>query len=57
MAVSIYAVMLRHSCGYQAAIHCKLCGRPLEYKDRPGLFCPHCGRRVAVICPGCGRLW
>ncbi|MDI6719482.1 MAG: DNA helicase PriA [Methanomicrobiales archaeon] len=49
--------MLRHSCGFEANIHCKKCGGPLEDRDRIGLFCPRCGRRVTAVCPGCGKLW
>ncbi|MDD1675239.1 MAG: DNA helicase PriA [Methanomicrobiales archaeon] len=49
--------MARHSCGYEARIHCKKCGSLLTYKDRAGLYCPNCGRRVTTVCPGCGKAW
>jgi len=49
--------MARHECGFEAPIHCKKCGSPLDSNERTGLFCPHCGRRVSMLCPGCGRLW
>ncbi|MDH7592838.1 MAG: DNA helicase PriA [Methanomicrobiales archaeon] len=49
--------MLRHSCGYNSKIICKKCGTELLYRERAGLYCPACGRRVSVICPGCGKVW
>ncbi|MCK4270978.1 MAG: DNA helicase PriA [Methanogenium sp.] len=49
--------MLKHSCGYEAEIFCKKCGRPLIYRENGGLYCPYCGREVTIICKGCGKPW
>ncbi|WP_319642042.1 DNA helicase PriA [Methanovulcanius yangii] len=49
--------MLRHTCGYEADVHCRKCGRELIYHEKNGLYCPYCGRKVTMICPGCGKPW
>lgn len=49
--------MLRHKCGYELEILCRICGKPIEYRPRQGLICPYCGRVVTLVCPGCGTKW
>ncbi|HDS62953.1 DNA helicase PriA [Methanofollis tationis] len=49
--------MIRHECGYEEPAYCKKCGRPLEYTERRGIYCPNCGHRVTILCPQCGKRW
>lgn len=49
--------MIRHTCGYEASVYCKKCGRPMAQTEKGQIWCPHCGRKIHMVCPGCGKLW
>ncbi|HKL97512.1 MAG TPA: DNA helicase PriA [Methanocorpusculum sp.] len=50
-------MVVQHTCGFKREIFCRECGTELTVDTRGKLYCPRCGRRLAILCPHCGKLW